>query len=345
MIRRTQHNISYANRNKLDALDSILIESKRVINLFIDSLWTGSATNQKFISTKVDTWLSARMQQCLGKQALEIVKSQNKRKKKTKPIFKSDVINFDGRFIDVSQDDNSFDLWFRLSSIGNKISINLPSKKHKHFNKFAGWTNKNSVRLRKDGNKYYIDLFHEKTTEPNNKPETIAFDCGYKKLLSDSNNQHYGVDLKLVYDRLANKKRGSRKYKKLVVYKNNMINQVLNNLPLDDVGHVVVEDLKQVKYKSKLGSKFNNKLQYWSYKRVLDKFGSLSEVKGFKLTKVNPAYTSQTCSCCGVIDKKSRQGEAYHCSTCGVELDADYNGARNILHRGTYSSSNFKTIS
>ena len=101
---------------------------------------------------------------------------------------------------------------------------------------------------------------------------------------------------------------------------------------------IVCEDLKRVKHASKLYKKTNNKLQYWSYKQVLDKLNSLSELKGFKLIKVEPAYTSQTCSKCGAIIKANCQGEFYSCS-CGLLIDADTNAAINILHRGVYSLS------
>lgn len=57
-----------------------------------------------------------------------------------------------------------------------------------------------------------------------------------------------------------------------------------------------------------------NKLQYWSYRQVLDKLEALSEIEGFKLIKVDPAYTSKTCSNCGTILKSNRNGEFYNCS-------------------------------
>ncbi|MCK9544712.1 MAG: transposase, partial [Novosphingobium sp.] len=68
----------------------------------------------------------------------------------------------------------------------------------------------------------------------------------------------------------------------------------------------------------------------------------LTEENGINLIKVNPAYTSQTCSRCGSIHKESRKGEKYLCIDCGYELDADLNASINILHRGVYSPSTDK---
>lgn len=52
------------------------------------------------------------------------------------------------------------------------------------------------------------------------------------------------------------------------------------------------------------------------------------------LVRVPPAYTSQMCSSCGAIDKKSRNKESYTCTTCGHHADADVNAAINIAHIG-----------
>ena len=86
----------------------------------------------------------------------------------------------------------------------------------------------------------------------------------------------------------------------------------------------------------KRSKEFNNKLQRWSYPKLLTALERHSEVEGFELIKVNPAYTSQTCSRCGVVKKENRNGESYSCS-CGLKMDADLNASINILRRGVYS--------
>jgi putative transposase len=60
------------------------------------------------------------------------------------------------------------------------------------------------------------------------------------------------------------------------------------------------------------------------------------EERGGALIKVNPAYTSQTCSACGAIDKASRESQArFACRHCGFVAHADHNAAINILRRST----------
>ncbi len=48
---------------------------------------------------------------------------------------------------------------------------------------------------------------------------------------------------------------------------------------------------------------------------------------------VNPQYTSQGCSSCGEVVKKSLSTRTHACQ-CGCVLDRDHNVARNILSRG-----------
>ncbi|MBO5141999.1 MAG: IS200/IS605 family accessory protein TnpB-related protein [Clostridia bacterium] len=117
-----------------------------------------------------------------------------------------------------------------------------------------------------------------------------------------------GNDLKDIYEKISRKQRGSKKYKRLLEYKNQKVNRIVNlfikTYPNTDI---ICEDLKRVKHASSFYKKVNNKLQYWSYRQVLDKLEALSELEGFKLIKVDPAYTSQTCSKCGTILKNNRQ--------------------------------------
>ncbi len=53
---------------------------------------------------------------------------------------------------------------------------------------------------------------------------------------------------------------------------------------------------------------------------------------GTAVYSVSAAYTSQTCSRCGVVDAKQRQGKIYRCA-CGYVGDADVNAATNIARR------------
>lgn len=74
--------------------------------------------------------------------------------------------------------------------------------------------------------------------------------------------------------------------------------------------------------------------QGWSMFRTF--LGYKLAERGGQLEEVDPAYTSQTCSCCGTIDKASRKDQAtFECGHCGHAENADINAARNILQART----------
>jgi putative transposase len=54
---------------------------------------------------------------------------------------------------------------------------------------------------------------------------------------------------------------------------------------------------------------------------------------GRTLLKVSPHFTSQVCSSCGTVRKKTLE-ERWHSCDCGAELDRDVNAAKNILVLG-----------
>ena len=54
-----------------------------------------------------------------------------------------------------------------------------------------------------------------------------------------------------------------------------------------------------------------------------------------RVERVNPAYTSQTCSVCGHCSPANRESQAvFRCVACGHQDNADVNAAKNILAAG-----------
>jgi len=341
MIRKSTVNLKYANTGKLQKVHTTAIEYRRVVNIFIDKLWESKKFSGKFVkNTTVKSQLSARLKQAAAKQALAIVKSQRKKKKKSKPKFNKLVMELDSRFITISQDlESKFDIWIKLASIGNKVILNLPSQKHKHLNKLTSdrWLLKGSTRLRITDKGYFLDLFFQKKAPAlKTEGEHKAIDIGYKKLIVSSDQEFIG-DFS-IYEKIARKKQGSKAFKRALTERDNFINQSCNQLDLSNTKALYAEKLKNVKHKSKgkINKKFNNKLARWTYPKVLEKFTMLCEERGILFVKVPPRYTSQRCCKCGRIDKRNRRGETYKCA-CGILMDADLNASLNILHLGAYS--------
>jgi transposase len=57
----------------------------------------------------------------------------------------------------------------------------------------------------------------------------------------------------------------------------------------------------------------------------------LDEKAPGRVERVKPAFTSQRCSACGMVDGKSRESQAvFRCTACGYACNADVNAALNI---------------
>ena len=57
------------------------------------------------------------------------------------------------------------------------------------------------------------------------------------------------------------------------------------------------------------------------------------EYRHCRVVVTSEAYTSKTCGACGVLHSKLGGSKTFKCPSCGVCLDRDANGARNILLR------------
>ncbi len=94
---------------------------------------------------------------------------------------------------------------------------------------------------------------------------------------------------------------------------------------------VVYEDLRvRNMVKNHCLAKSISDAGWYQFRVWLEAFG---RIFGRITIAVNPAYTSQECSSCGVIVKKSLSTRTHACQ-CGCVLDRDHNAALNILNKG-----------
>ena len=157
------------------------------------------------------------------------------------------------------------------------------------------------------------------------------------KFVSEKNvdevNKVYSKKIQRRIDKMARRAEYYQNYKshELIEY---MKNNNFNYLVMEDL------DIKSKKTKAKKnanGIKINyndvaKTLRINNLKNVLER---LCKKENFNFTKVNPAYTSQTCSVCGNINKKNRNHRMFLCTNCHHSDDADINAAKNIKNRIT----------
>lgn len=276
----------------------------------------------------------------LDKVYSEWIKDKKINRKVKKPVFEKFVIDLNSDLISIqdSKKAKSFDLWIRIGSVfGSRYSLILPSKKHKQFNKIIanGFELAKSASLRKVGNQYFVDLYFEKQdTSIKSGKSSIGIDLGINKLLTLSDGRKLGSDIKKLINKLHRRKVGSRNYNQTLAEIKCYIGNAVNQIGIENYDLIVMENLKNItkNTKGRVNKTTRKLLGNWNvnltYRRIMDK----CEENRVYLAFVSPSYTSQTCSQCGEIHKESRNGEIYRCIKCGTVLDADVNGAINILN-------------
>jgi IS605 OrfB family transposase len=332
------------------------------LQFYVDLIWNKQLPIEKNLSSKklpANLITHSQYKQILYKQASEIIRANIEKENTSKPAIEDISINIDERLFNINKSSIHFDEFIHLRlpyfcNYYNKVYkthprakfVRLPVKHHKQSLKYDDWKRANTIQLKKINGNYYVIFIYEKNT-PMLKTEgkVIGVDQGYKKLIVTSENQIIGKDFIEIYEKIGHKKQGSKAFKRALLERDNKINHVLKELDFSDLKQIIVEALKGVKEgKKRMTKKFRNKFQRWSYSKVVNRLQYLSEENGIQFTKIDPAYTSQTCSQCGFIRAMNRHGEDFVCMNCGYSADADYNAAVNILHRGVYNPSTEKEL-
>jgi len=242
----------------------------------------------------------------------------------------------------------------------DRKSINFTDKKGIGFLKLKGTRDLHfyqisqikRVRLVKRADGVYvqfcIDVDRSENIEPSGN--TIGLDVGLKEYYTDSNgvmveNPRFLPQaekvLKRFQRRTSRKIKGSKNRSKarqilgkrhLKISRQRRDHAIkLARCVIRSNELIVYEDLRiKNMVKNHCLAKSINDASWYQFRIWIEYLG-----KVFKrvTVAVNPAYTSQECSSCGAIVKKTLSTRTHVCK-CGCVMDRDFNAARNILSRG-----------
>jgi len=179
----------------------------------------------------------------------------------------------------------------------------------------------------------------------------IGIDVGLKSFLTDSDGNHVDSpkffrksQRKLsVKQRLLSKaKKGSNRRKKkkqqVAILHEKIAKQrrdwlhKLSKKYAENYDLIAVEDLN-------IGGMVKNRhlsksISDASWGMFTNMLGYKMKILGRQMVKVDPKYTSQICSGCGAMVKKSLSVRTHRCPECGLAMDRDENAALNILSKG-----------
>ena len=130
-------------------------------------------------------------------------------------------------------------------------------------------------------------------------------------------------------------------------FRHNVTKEIINKY-----GFIAVEDLnvsgmtrapaakvdengKYIRNNAKAKAGLNKSVLNVAFGELIRCFEYKSRFYNRVFVKVNPRNTSRTCLECGHVSKENRRSQAeFVCESCGHEMNADVNAAKNILTLG-----------
>lgn len=212
-----------------------------------------------------------------------------------------------------------------------------------------------TLRVKHKAGKWYAYFACE--VEPEPLPETgkaVGVDVGIHHLLATSDGQIYEnprwyregqARLCRIQRKVFRRKKGSNRRRKAVL-ELQRAHEYISSQRMDYIRKTVLELVRNYDTIAIEDLRINNMVRnHCLSKSILDAgwgyFGQhligKAEEAGREVVKVNPAYTSKTCSSCGAVFMNLKLSDRTIECSCGLHLDRDVNAAINILHRAGHA--------
>lgn len=309
-------------------------QSQTISNLKKEYLFLNDVFSQSLqdVSTRVDLAFRAFFRRCKSGE------------KPGYPRFRSKV-----RYDSFTYPQAGFKLFknvIRLSKIGGvKIKLHRPIE----------GTIKTCTVRRSPTNKWYVTFSCVIDYTPNIKTvnPTIGVDMGLESFATFSNGQKIKnprffkqeqKNLAIAQRKFSKQAKGSkyrakarkvvaRIYERISWKRENFAHQESCKI-VNSFNTIIVEDLSINNLQKDNFRCINKSIGDVAWRQFLTLLTYKAEWAGGRVIKVNPAYTSQTCSQCGNRHKLELSDRIYHCPCCNLQLDRDHNAAINICALG-----------
>lgn len=265
--------------------------------------------------------------------------------KKTKRIFRPlGSIAYDSRIM-TYKPDNIVSLW----CIGGRQKINFVC----HNPAYLPYIKGEADLVYKKGKFYLFQTVDVLEQDVEDIEEFIGVDFGLTDIIVTSDGVKHSADWINQYREKRQKVRssiqskGTRNSRKLLkrlsgkerttaTIQNHTIAKSIVNSAKEQGKGIAIEDLTNIRFTSKRrNKKFRAKLGRWSFGQLRSFLEYKALLNGVKLISVEPRYTSQTCSSCKHIGKRTNKNFKCTNQNCEVDvIDADLNASYNIALLG-----------
>ena len=219
------------------------------------------------------------------------------------------------------------------------------------------------VRIIPFGDRFNVELIYNYTPHDLhlNDINALGIDLGLNNIVTTSDNMEHtpliikGGVLKSINQfynkqlskfksmaKKCNKIELTNRIKKLHRKRNNKVKdffhktsrKVVNHCISHNIGLIIIGYNEGWKQEINIGKKNNQNFVLIPFLKLVQQIEYKSKMVGIKVIRTSEEYTSQRCSCCGVVRKSNRKYRGlYVCKNCGMVLNADVNAAINILEK------------
>lgn len=262
--------------------------------------------------------------------------------KKDEPVktikFGIGSVNFDKRTYSIK------DGMISLFTLTGRVRFNTSLGNHQRKLLEIGEPKESKLILK--NKEWYFNLVVDiKDPEPFEGEEVIGIDVGENNLAATSTGKIFGGaqlrhnrNLYLSHRRRlqSNGSRASKRRLKLISgreqrHVKHVNHETSKSIVLEAVKSgssiIKMEDLTHIRNNIKSNKRVRSNLNRWAFRQLQNFVKYKAEAYGMVVEFVNPAWTSQTCSCCQEIG--IRKKHSFSC-TCGFHAHADVNASRNI---------------
>ena len=260
------------------------------------------------------------------------------------PVLKKPVCFWNNQNYRVKEDTVSFPLW--INGRSTRIQVKALIQEH-HRIQLQGHLG--TMRIVQKSGKWFAQIPGEVGEAlPKSNEEVMGGDLGIKVpavvVTSTGKTRFFGNgrQQKNLRRRYAAKRERLGKAKKLEAIRksknkehrwmtdqDHKLSRSIVNLAIrEDVSTIRLENLGNIRSATRKSRKNNRSLHSWSFYRLASFIEYKATLEGIKVEFANPAYTSQICPNCGMLNRV--KDRLYTCE-CGFRSHRDRVGALNIL--------------
>ena len=242
-----------------------------------------------------------------------------------------------------------FNWWARLSTLERGKRLEIPLQGSAYFDTRQGALSQ-TLELHERGGELYFKVCFDREREPwaAFKTDVLALDLGLRNVLASSEGDLRGANflckLRQFDKQIQAVQKGlqqagiqefgeCRRYSSLIArvrgfLKTNIRTWLRSILEARRPRRVVIESLAFTGQDVQLGRTLNRIIRGFGQSVFKSALADWSAEFGFEVEEVNSAYTSQTCTRCGFVHSRNRNGNRFACLSCGFKAHADVNAAK-----------------